>query len=143
MTFGWGAPMGWAAATGRLDPAAIVLHAAAFFWILGYDTIYAHQDREDDALIGVRSTARLFARSTRPFLVVCYGATLLLLAWAGLLAGLDEMFLPALLLPAGVMAWQVATLDVDDPAGCLRRFRANREVGLLVAVAILLGWALA
>ena len=64
VTFGWGAPMGYAAATGRLDPAALALHAAAFAWILGYDTIYAHQDREDDALIGVRSTARLLRPPT-------------------------------------------------------------------------------
>jgi 4-hydroxybenzoate polyprenyltransferase len=139
ITFGWGAPMGYAAATGRLDPAAIALYAAAFAWILGYDTVYAHQDREDDALIGVRSTARLFARHTRPFLAACYGMTILLLALAGRMAGLAPAFYAALLAPAAVLAWQVRTLDVDDPAGCLRRFKLNREVGLLVAAAILVG----
>ena len=139
ITFSWGAPMGYAAAAGRLDPAALALYAAAFAWILGYDTIYAHQDREDDALIGVRSTARLFAAHTRPFLAACYGATILLLALAGHLAGLTPAYDVALLAPAALLAWQVATLDVDDPAGCLRRFKLNREVGLLVAAALLVG----
>ena len=139
VTFGWGAPMGYAAVTGRLDPAALVLHAAAFAWILGYDTIYAHQDREDDALIGVRSTARLFAGRTRPFLAACYGAALALLGLAGWLAGLSGAFAAGLVLPAALLAWQVATLDIDDPAGCLRRFKHNREAGLAVAAAIALG----
>ncbi len=139
ITFSWGAPMGFAAATGRLDPAAVALYAAAFAWILGYDTVYAHQDREDDALIGVRSTARLFAAHTRPFLAACYGAAVMLLALAGLLAGAGPGFFLALTAPAALLAWQVRTLDVDDPAGCLRRFKLNREVGLLVAAAILAG----
>ena len=141
LTFGWGAPMGFAAASGRLDAAAAALYAAAFAWILGYDTIYAHQDREDDALVGVRSTARLFAASTRPFLAACYGAALVLLALAGWLAGLSPLFYPALVLPAALLAWQVRSLDVDDPARCLRLFRLNREAGLAVGAAILLGLA--
>ena len=138
LTFSWGAPMGYAAATGRLDPAALALYAAAFAWILGYDTIYAHQDREDDALVGVRSTARLFATRTKPFLAACYAATLGLLALSGWLAGLSALFFAALLAPAALLAWQAATLDIDDPAGCLRRFKLNRETGLLIAAAILL-----
>ncbi len=139
LTFSWGAPMGYAAASGRLNGAALALYAAAFMWILGYDTIYAHQDREDDVLIGVRSTARLFADRSRPFLASCYAAMLLLLAWAGGLQRLSGPFLAGLLLPALLLAWQVATLDIHDPAGCLRRFKLNREAGLLVALAILLG----
>ena len=139
VTFGWGAPMGYAAAAGRLDAAALALHAAAFMWILGYDTIYGHQDREDDALIGVRSTARLFAGSTRPFLAACYGAALALLGLAGWLAGLSGWFAPALLAPAAVLAHQVRALDVDDPAGCLRLFKLNREAGLAIGAAILIG----
>ena len=140
LTFGWGAPMGYAAAAGRIDAADLLLYAAAFLWILGYDTIYAHQDREDDALVGVRSTARLFARHTRGFLVACYTATLALLIGAGWAAGLSGWFYAALTLPAVLLAWQVRTLDIDDPAGCLRRFKANREAGLLIGGAILLGW---
>ena len=139
LTFGWGAPMGYAAAAGRLDGVAAALYAAAFCWILGYDTVYAHQDREDDALIGVRSTARLFAAWTRPFLAGCYVAALAFLALAGGLQGLGVGFFVGLALPGAVLAWQVATLDIDDPAGCLRRFKLNREVGLLVGLAMLLG----
>lgn len=139
LTFSWAAPMGYAAATGRLAAAAAALYAAAFCWILGYDTVYAHQDREDDALVGVRSTARLFATRTKPFLAACYAATLALLALAGALAGLSPLFYAALLLPAAMLAWQAATIDVDDPAGCLARFKLNRETGLLIGLAILLG----
>ena len=139
LTFSWAAPMGYAAATGRLDAAAGALYAAAFCWILGYDTIYGHQDREDDALIGVRSTARLFAGRTRAVVGLCYAGALGLVALAGGLAGLSGWFYAALVLPAGLMAWQVASLDIDDPAGCLRRFKANREAGLAIALAILAG----
>ncbi len=137
--FSWAAPMGYAAATGRLDAAAAALYGAAFCWILGYDTVYAHQDREDDALIGVRSTARLFATTTKPFLAVCYTATIALIVWAGALAEVGVAFYIALLLPAALLAWQANTLDVDDPAGCLARFHLNRETGLLIGFAILLG----
>ena len=139
VTYGWGAPMGFAAASGRLDPAALALWAAAFAWILGYDTIYAHQDREDDALVGVRSTARLFAASTRPFLAACYTAALALLAVAGWLAGLSGWFLVGLAVPAALLAHQVRAIDISNPAACLRLFRLNREAGLAVAAAILLG----
>jgi 4-hydroxybenzoate polyprenyltransferase len=139
LTFGWGAPMGYAAAAGRLDAVSLSVYAAAIAWILGYDTIYAHQDREDDALVGVRSTALLFGARTRPFVGACYGVALALLALAGDLAGLSFRFLPALILPATLLAWQVLQLDIDDPANCLRLFKLNREVGFTVALAILLG----
>jgi 4-hydroxybenzoate polyprenyltransferase len=139
LVFGWGAPMGYAAANNALAPAAGVLYAAAFCWIVGYDTIYAHQDREDDALIGVRSTARLFGRHSRAFVAACYAAMLVLLVLTGWLAGLSPYFYAGLVLPAALLAWQVARLDIDDPARCLRLFRANREAGFAVALAILLG----
>jgi len=138
-TFGWGAPMGYAAAAGRLDWAAALLYAASIAWILGYDTIYAHQDREDDALVGVRSTARLFGEATRPFLALCYALTVALVAAAGSLAGLSWAFTVAMALPATLLIWQVVRLDIHDPALCLRLFKLNREVGLAVALAIVLG----
>jgi 4-hydroxybenzoate polyprenyltransferase len=138
-TFGWGAPMGYAAAAGRLDWPAAALYLAAILWILGYDTIYAHQDREDDALVGVRSTARLFEHATRPFLAACYAATVAMLAVTGALAGLGWVYYVTLLLPAALLARQVATIDIDDPGLCLRLFKANREVGLAVGLAIILG----
>ena len=138
-TFGWGAPMGYAAGAGRLDWAAAALYLAAIVWILGYDTIYAHQDREDDALIGVRSTARLWGEQSRPFLAVCYAATVALLVLAGWLAGLSWAFFAALALPAGLLARQVVMLDIHDSPLCLRLFKANREVGLAIGLAVLLG----
>jgi len=141
VTFGWGAPMGHAAASGTLPLAGWLLYAAAIAWILGYDTIYAHQDREDDALVGVRSTARLFAARSRAFVGACYAATLALLLAAGWAAGLGWTFHAAMALPAGLLAWQVARLDIHDPGRCLRLFRANRDVGLLVGLALLLGRA--
>jgi 4-hydroxybenzoate polyprenyltransferase len=139
-TFGFGAPMGYAAAAGRLDGAWVAIYAAAILWDLGFDTIYAHQDREDDARVGVRSTARLFGARTRPFLAACYGATVLMLALAGWLAGLGAWFYPVLLLPAGLLYLQVRRLQIDDPASCLRLFHANRSVGLAVGLAVLAGW---
>jgi len=140
-TFGFGAPMGYAAAAGRIDAAWLALYGAAILWDLGFDTIYAHQDREDDALIGVKSTARLFGDATRPFLAACYAGCVILLALAGFLAGLGPWFFPALALPASLLAWQVLALDIHDPAGCLRLFRANREAGLAVGAALLAGLA--
>ena len=139
LTFSWAAPTGMAAATGRLDSTGLALWAAAFFWVLGYDTIYAHQDREDDARIGIGSTALFWGARTRPFLLACYGAMLVLLALSGWLAGLSAFFWPALLLPAALLARQVALLDIPDPAGCLALFKSNREAGLAAALAFLVG----
>lgn len=139
-TFGFGAPLGYAAGAGHLDAAWAVLYGASILWDLGFDTIYAHQDREDDALVGVKSTARLFGEHTAEFLAACYGGTVLALALAGWLAGLNGWFYPALALPAVLLGRQVVRLDIHDPALCLRLFRANREAGLAVALAILIGW---
>jgi len=139
VVFSWAAPAGYAAATGTLDAAALLLWAAGFCWILGYDTIYAHQDREDDALLGIGSTARRFGEASPRFVGACYAAMLLLLAAAGLAAGLWWGFLPALLTAAVMLAWQALTLDIDDPARCLMLFKSNREVGLAVALAFLVG----
>ena len=139
LVFSWAAPTGYAAATGGLDAAAFALWAAGFFWILGYDTIYAHQDREDDALVGIRSTALRFGENTQPFLIACYAVAMALLVLAGWLGGLLAWFLPGLLLPAALLARQVVQLDIHDPALCDRLFHANREVGLAIALAFLIG----
>jgi 4-hydroxybenzoate polyprenyltransferase len=138
-TFGYGAPLGYAAGAGRLDWAWAALYGAAILWDLGFDTIYAHQDREDDALVGVKSTARLFGERTAPFLALCYAGAILLLGVAGAVAGLSTWFYPALLLPAALLARQVISLDIHDPALCLRLFKSNREAGLAVAAALLIG----
>ena len=137
--FSWAAPMGYAAVTGGLDAAAFALWAAGFFWILGYDTIYAHQDREDDALVGIRSSALRLGDKTRPFLILCYGLTMSLLVLAGWLAGLTPWYLLGLALPGAMLARQAMQLDIADPALCLRLFKANRDVGLAIAAAFMLG----
>ena len=139
-TFGFGAPLGYAAGAGKIDGAWVAIYAAAILWDLGFDTIYAHQDREDDALVGVGSTARLFGENTGLFLAATYAGTVLMLVLAGLLRGVGLWCYPALILPAGLLARQVVALDIHDPALCLRLFRANREAGLAVGLAILLGW---
>jgi 4-hydroxybenzoate polyprenyltransferase len=139
-TFGFGAPLGYAAGAGRLDVAWALLYGAAILWDLGFDTIYAHQDREDDALLGIGSSALVLGRRTRPFLAACYAGMLLLVGLAGWVRGLDMWFYPTLALPAALLVRQVAALDIDDPANCLRQFRANREAGLAVGLAVLLGW---
>ena len=137
--FGYGAWLGWIAATGWPGLAGLSLYAAAVTWDLGFDTIYGFQDIEDDALVGIRSTSRRFAASARPFLSACYGLTIILLCTAGWLGGLSCGFWLTLPLPALLLARQVIRLDVKDPARCLSLFKANREVGLAIALCLLLG----
>ncbi len=136
-TFGFGAPMGYAAAAGRVDAACAALYAAAIFWDLGFDTVYGFQDIEDDALAGVKSTSRRFAHVPRRFLAASYAACVVCLGLAGWQAGAGAAFWPALLPACGLLAWQVARLDPGSPAACLRLFRLNRETGLAVAAALL------
>ena len=139
LAFNWGALMGTTAVLGELTLAALCLYAAGIAWTLGYDTIYAHQDKEDDALIGVRSSALRLGARTRPALAGFYGLALALLAMAGVAAGLAWPFL-ALLVAAGAhFLWQVARVDIDDPVDCLAKFRSNRAVGWLVLAAIFAG----
>ena len=139
LTFNWGALVGHAAVTGAVTPAALVLYAAGFFWTLGYDTIYAHQDKEDDALIGVRSTALLLGAATPRWIVGFYAVTLALLALAGAMAGKGFLFHLGLVPVAWLLFRQARGLRLDDAALCLARFRANRDVGLVVFVALALG----
>jgi len=139
LTFNWGALVGWAAMSQGLHAPALVLYAAGIAWTLGYDTIYAHQDKEDDALIGVKSTALKLGAASRRWLVAFYTLTILLLAAAGALAGLGWAFY-LLLIPAALqLAWQVRDVDLDDPADCLTKFKSNRLFGLIVFAAIVAG----
>ncbi|MHA1563780.1 MAG: 4-hydroxybenzoate octaprenyltransferase [Alphaproteobacteria bacterium] len=139
LTFNWGALLGWVAVTGRLDPPALSLYAAGFFWTLGYDTIYAHQDKQDDALIGVKSTALLLAANTRPWIAVFLTITVLLLGLTGLLAGLAWPYYVGLALAAGHLAWQTATVDFENPRDCLKKFKSNRDFGLILLAGIIAG----
>ncbi|MDH3912102.1 MAG: 4-hydroxybenzoate octaprenyltransferase [Rhodospirillales bacterium] len=136
LTFNWGALLGWAAVTGALAWPPVLLYLAGLAWTLGYDTIYAHQDKEDDALIGVKSTALKLGAATRPWLVGFYALAVLLMLAAGTAAGLGWPFLAGVLGVALHFAWQVATLDIDDPANCLLRFRSNRFVGWILLAGI-------
>ncbi|ACI52842.1 4-hydroxybenzoate polyprenyl transferase [Gluconacetobacter diazotrophicus PA1 5] len=140
-TFGFGAPLGYAAATGRVDAAWGALYAATILWQLGFDTIYGFQDMEDDARIGVKSTSRLWAGQPRLFVGACYALAVAALLLAGWLAGCGAGFWIAMALPTIALAWQVAQLDSTDPARCLSLFRFNRETGLAIALAILAGLA--
>jgi 4-hydroxybenzoate polyprenyltransferase len=135
LTFNWGALLGFAAETGRLDIADAYLYAGLFFWTLGYDTIYAHQDKEDDALIGVRSTAVLLADASRKWILRFYatGFTLILAAGFSDHAGWPFAFL--MVLPGAHLLWQVKKLDITSADNCLMLFRANCVTGALIGLA--------
>ncbi len=143
LAFNWGALMGWSAVLGRLDLAPLVLYAGAVCWTIGYDTIYAHQDREDDGLLGVKSTALRFGSATKPWLTILYSLAWLAITASGIMAGAGLAFLLGMTGAAVQLGWQVASLDMDDPENCLKRFRSNRDFGLIVLGAILIDMGLA
>jgi 4-hydroxybenzoate polyprenyltransferase len=141
LAFNWGALLLWAAHTGGLSLAPFLLYAGGFVWTLFYDTIYAHQDKEDDALIGVRSTARLFGENTGKWLAAFLIATVLLIAAAAVVALLPLASpIPLLLALMGTwgmgahLLWQMRRVDIDDPAACLAIFRSNRDAGMILAL---------
>jgi 4-hydroxybenzoate polyprenyltransferase len=142
LAFSWGALMGWPATFARLDLPALLLYAGAISWVIGYDTIYAHQDREDDALIGIKSTALLFRERTKPMLASFYALAVALIALAGWSAGAGLVFALGLLAFAAHLAWQIARLDVDDPINCLMVFKSNRDAGLILFAGLVLDAAL-
>jgi len=138
LAFSWGALMGWAAAFGALGIAPLLLYAGSIAWVIGYDTIYAHQDREDDALIGIKSTALLFGERTKPMLGFFYALAVVLIGAAGYAAGAGIVFAIGLLAFAGHLAWQVVRLDIDDPDRCLALFKSDRNAGLILFAGMLL-----
>lgn len=132
LAFSWGALMGWPAWFGRLDWPPGLLYAGSIAWVIGYDTIYAHQDRDDDALVGVKSTALLFGEHTKPMLTVFYGLAVVVIGWASFAAGGGPVFAIGLLAFAGHLAWQIIRLDISNPDLCLMLFRSNRDAGLIL-----------
>jgi 4-hydroxybenzoate polyprenyltransferase len=142
LAFSWGALMGWPARFGQLDAPALLLYAGAISWVIGYDTIYAHQDREDDAFIGIKSTALLFGARTRLMLTVFFALAVVLIGAAGWSAGAGVVFGLGLVAFASHIAWQITRLDIDDPALCLALFRSNRDAGLILFAALVLDAAL-
>ena len=137
LAFSWGALMGFAVTLGRIDAAALVLYAGSIAWVIGYDTIYAHQDTEDDALIGIKSTALLFGARTRPALVAFYGLAVVLIGVALALAGARWPAWIGLAAFAAHLAGRSSRLDIADPALCLRMFKSNRDAGLLLFAGLL------
>ena len=138
LAFSWGALMGWPATFGRLDWPALILYAGSIAWVIGYDTIYAHQDREDDALIGIKSTALLFLENTKPMLAVFYTLAVALFAVAGLSAGAGLVYALGLLAFAAHLSWQIKRLDIGNPDLCLKLFKSNRNAGLILFAALVL-----
>lgn len=141
LAFNWGALLAWTAHSGSLAWPAVALYLAGIAWTLFYDTIYAHQDSEDDALIGVKSTARLFGENSKAWLRGFMVASVVLMAVAIILALIPGgNFLALTLALAGAwafgwhMAWQLGRLQIDEPETCMRLFRSNRDAGLLVAL---------
>ena len=137
LAFSWGALMGWAAVFARIDAPALLLYAGSIAWVIGYDTIYAHQDREDDALIGVKSTARLFDSRTRLALICFYALAVVLIALSGAAAGAGPVFVLGCVFFGAHLGWQIERLDIDDPDLCLRLFKSNRDAGLILFAALI------
>jgi 4-hydroxybenzoate polyprenyltransferase len=132
LAFSWGALMGWAVLFGRLDPAPVLLYVAAIAWTMGYDTIYAVQDIEDDAIAGIKSTARLFGEKTQVAVACFYAAAVgftVLSLWEAKVGLIGWLGAAAF---AAHLAWQVSHISVRDGAGALRLFRSNRDAGLLL-----------
>ena len=137
LAFSWGALMGFAVLLGRIDAAALWLYAGSISWVIGYDTIYAHQDAEDDALIGIKSTALLFGARTKPALMAFYALAVVLIGIALALTHAGAFAWIGLAVFAAHLVWQIARLDISDTALCLRVFKSNRDAGLLLFLGLL------
>lgn len=139
LTFNWGALMGWAALEGMVSSAAAVLYTGCLFWTLGYDTIYAHQDKEDDALIGVKSTALTLGAGTGRWLTIFYITFFIGLIGAGYLANLGIIYYVGIALAGLHLGAQIKRVDIDDPVVCLEVFRSNITFGWIVFASIIAG----
>lgn len=137
LAFSWGALQGWAVTFGTLEAPAFLLYAGSISWVIGYDTIYAHQDRDDDALIGIRSTALLFGPRTHVMLALFYALAVLLIGAAMVLTGAGIFGWLGLAAFAAHLVWQVRTLDTSDWRNCLMLFRANHVAGLILFAGLL------
>ena len=139
LAFNWGALLGWAVLTGGLHPAPVVLYFAGIAWTLGYDTIYAHQDKEDDLLVGVKSLAIKLGPNTRPWLALFSAVTVAGIGTAGWLTDIGPLFYAGMTVVAAQFAWQVIRIDIESPEDCLAKFRSNHLLGALVFLAIAVG----
>ncbi len=139
LAFNWGAIVGWTAVTGAITLSCLTLYAGGIFWTLAYDTIYAHQDKEDDALIGVKSTALMFGKSTVYWLAFFFAASLALIDTSLWLVSAPLTAHIGIAAAALHAAWQVARFDDTNATLCLQLFRANRDFGLIICVGLLIG----
>lgn len=139
LTFNWGALVGWTAVSAELHPAALCIYFAGLFWTLGYDTIYAHQDKEDDVMVGIKSTALRLGDKTIPALWVFYGLTIGLVGLGGYLSGLNWPFYIGLGATAAHLIWQIYKVNIHNPQNCLMIFKSNKWFGWILLGAILLG----
>jgi 4-hydroxybenzoate polyprenyltransferase len=130
--FSWGALMGWAAAFGSLSWSPLFLYVGGICWTIGYDTIYAHQDKEDDALVGVKSTARLFGEHTKPALILLYSCATALFFMAAMFADAGPAAFVGILAGVVHLGWQIVVLDIDDGDQCLQLFRSNSTYGWIL-----------
>jgi 4-hydroxybenzoate polyprenyltransferase len=137
LVFSWGALVGWATVEGEIEAPALLLYAGSIFWVIGYDTVYALQDKEDDALVGVKSSALALGERARSGVAIFYLLALTLWAAAIWVVRAQEIALLALLPVALHFGWQVATLQSEDSADALAKFRSNRFAGLLMFLACL------
>lgn len=138
-TFNWGALLGWAAVSGTIELPAIILYAGSIYWTLGYDTIYACQDKEDDARVGVKSTALRFANNTAKWISGFYLATILMFILAGWLANIEYIFYVFMVFAAAHLYYQIRNLDINNRESCLRLFKSNHHFGILVFLGVLFG----
>jgi 4-hydroxybenzoate polyprenyltransferase len=137
LVFSWGALVGWAAVEDEMEAPALLLYAGTIFWVIGYDTVYALQDKEDDALVGVKSSALALGDRARQGIGIFYLIALILWAAAIWSVRAQQLALVALLPIAVHLAWQVARLRPADGADALAKFRSNRFAGLLMFLACL------
>ena len=137
LTFNWGVLLGWAAVRGDLAQAPWFLYFAGILWTLGYDTIYAHQDKEDDLFIGVKSSALALGSNTIPWLILFYAGAIVLVGASGYVVGLSWPFFIGLLIGALHLGWQVKSVDIDHPRDCLLKFKSNRDFGFIILLSII------
>lgn len=141
LAFNWGALVGWSSQMGDLAPAALALYVGAVAWTIGYDTIYAHQDKEDDLMLGLKSTALHFGAATPRWVAGFYAVAVAAWGLAAMLAGAQAFTFVALAMVTVHFAWQVVSLDTGDPDNCLKLFRSNRDAGLILFAGLVLDMA--
>jgi 4-hydroxybenzoate polyprenyltransferase len=140
LTFNWGVLVGWSAVKGELSLAPLLFYASSVFWTIGYDTIYAHQDKEDDLMIGVKSSALRMGKRSHFGIGLFYGLCVGFLVVAGLAAGLGVLYFVGLIAGMIHLLRQINRVDIDDPDLCLKTFKSNRDFGFIILVAIVAGW---